>query len=105
VSKTALFVRHRAKPGQRDEVRRVWEKYVKPRVEANPDHEAYFFCLDDNDPDVICVFQLYPNKEAMQEFLNGDWYSEYMNEVSRVVAEPPQIVPAGLVWSKGTVSV
>ena len=100
MSKLALFVRHRAKPGCRDDVRRVWEKYVRPRVEANAAHEAYYFCFDANDPDVICVFQLYRNPDAMTEFMAGAWYPDYLAEVSRLVAEPPQLTPAALVWTK-----
>ncbi len=100
MSKTALFIRHQAKPGQRDDVRRVWEKYVQPRAAANPAHEAYFFCYDRGDPDVICVFQLYTDAAAMQEFLQGAWYDEYLRAVGQFVAIPPQITPADLVWAK-----
>lgn len=99
--KTALFIRHQAQPGKRDAVRQVWEKYVKPRAAAYPAHEAYFFCFDDLDPDVICVFQLYSSEAAMKEFLSGDWYPEYLEEVGKVVAAAPQISPASLVWNKG----
>jgi quinol monooxygenase YgiN len=100
MSKTALFIRHQAKPGQRDNVRRVWEKYVKPRAAANPAHEAYYFCYDSKDPDVICVFQLYSREPAMQEFLKGAWYPDYLKEVGEFVALAPQITPADLVWAK-----
>lgn len=100
MSKTALFIRHQAQPGKRDDVRRVWEHFVKPRAAANPAHEAYYFCYDRADPDVICVFQLYSSVEAMQEFLSGDWYPDYLREVGRFVAAPPQITPADLVWAK-----
>jgi quinol monooxygenase YgiN len=95
-----LFVRHRALPGKRDEVRCIWEKYVRPRAEANPDHVAYYFCYDANDPDVICVFQLYTSASAVSEFLGGDWYPKYLAEVGAVVAASPQLTPAALVWSK-----
>ena len=101
MSKTALFIRHQAKSGQRDEVRRVWEKYVKPRVAANLAHEAYYFCYDSKDADVICVFQLYTNEAAMQDFLKGAWYGDYLKEVGEFVSVPPQITPADLVWAKG----
>jgi quinol monooxygenase YgiN len=100
MTKTALFVQHQARPGQRDEVRRVWEKYVKPRAAANPAHEQYFFCFDSKDTDAICVFQLYTSETAMQEFLQGDWYADYLKEVAQFVAVPPQITPANLVWAK-----
>lgn len=97
---TALFVRHKSKPGQRDQVRRVWEKHVKPRAAANPDHLAYYFCFDESDADVVCVFQLYQSKEAMINFLSGDWYPVYLAEISEVVAEAPQVMPAELIWRK-----
>jgi quinol monooxygenase YgiN len=103
MSKTALFIRHQAQPGRRDEVRRVWEKHVQPRVKANPAHEAYYFCYDTHDADIICVFQLYSSEEAANEFLSGAWYSDYLEEVSRVVAATPQITPASLIWKKETV--
>jgi quinol monooxygenase YgiN len=100
MSKTALFIRHQAKPGKRGDVRRVWEKYVKPRAAANPAHEAYYFCFDSEAADVICVFHLYTNAEAMQNFLKGDWYADYLREVGEFVSVPPQITPADLIWTK-----
>lgn len=42
MTKTALFIRHQAQPGKRDDVRRVWEHFVMPRAAANPAHEAYY---------------------------------------------------------------
>ncbi len=95
-----LFIRHRARPGQREAVRRIWEKHVRPRVESNPGHLAYFFCFDDADADTISVFQLYTSRETMTAFLTGDWYPAYLKEVSLVVAEAPQVLPAGVVWQK-----
>ncbi len=101
MSKTALFVRHQARPGKRDDVQRVWQKHVKPRVDANSAHEAYFFCYDNDDPDVICVFQLYTDSDYMQDFLEGAWYADYLKEVSQLIASPPQLTPTTLVWAKG----
>ena len=102
MNKTALFIRHQAKPGRRNDVQRIWEKYVKPRVQTNPAHEAYYFCHDDNDPDVVCVFQLYNDPDAMKAFMQGDWYPEYLDEISNVVAAQPQIMPATVAWAKET---
>jgi quinol monooxygenase YgiN len=100
MAQTALFVRHRAKPGMREEVRRVWEKHVRPRAATNPNHLAYYFCYDDNDPDVVCVFQLFSHADATAEFLAGDWYPIYLAEVGAVVADPPHLTTATLVWAK-----
>jgi hypothetical protein len=35
MSENALFVRHKAKPGKRDEVRRVWGKYARDYVPSS----------------------------------------------------------------------
>ena len=100
MSKTALFVRHQALPGKRNDVRRVWEQYVQPRAVANPAHEAYYFCYDRTDPDVICVFQLFTDPASQRSFLTGGWYEEYLRAVGQYVAIPPQITPADLIWAK-----
>lgn len=100
MSKTALFIRHQAKPEKRDDVCRVWEKHVRPRVETNPAHEAYFFCYDDKHPEAISVFQLYSDAAAAHDFMSGSWYAAYLDDVSRFIQSPPEITPASLVWAK-----
>ena len=100
MNKTALFIRHQANPGMRADVQRIWDKYVKPRAAANPAHLAYYFCHDNGNPDVVCVFQLYSSEAAMKEFLGGAWYREYLAEIAPFIAAGPQITPATLVWSK-----
>ncbi|MDB6070826.1 MAG: Antibiotic biosynthesis monooxygenase [Verrucomicrobiales bacterium] len=102
---TALFIEHRTLPGKRGEMVRIWERHVKPRVEGNPAHLFYFFCEDALDPDVVRVFQLYESDEAMSGFLGGEWYQDYLLEVSAVVIAPPRIFPAPLVWSKTAPSI
>jgi quinol monooxygenase YgiN len=102
VSKVALFIKHRALPGKREEVQHIWEKHLQPRIAANPAHEAYFYCYDDADPDMICVFQQYTNPAASQEFLKAPWYAEYVDEVSPLLAGEPEIRAATPVWVKGS---
>ncbi|PHR85922.1 MAG: monooxygenase [Blastopirellula sp.] len=97
----ALFVRHKSKPGQRDKVREVWEQYVKPRAASNADHLAYYFCYDENQADTICVFQMFTDKQAYEDFLAGDWYPEYLDAVSEFVLEAPTLNTANPIWIKG----
>lgn len=100
MSKIGLFVRHRAKPGMRPQVEEIWAKYVKPRVESSSDHEAYYFCHDEDDEDVVCVFQLFSHVAAVDEFMAGEWYPHYLAEIAEVVAEAPQINRALPAWIK-----
>ncbi len=103
MSKTALFIKHRTLPGRRDEVRRLWEKHLQPRIAGNIAHEAYIYCYDDDDPDTICVFQLYANRASAQEFLTGPWYAAYLKEVTPMLAYEPEIRAATPIWAKGAV--
>ena len=80
--------------------RRVWEKHVQPRVEANRAHEAYYLCYDDNDPDVIWVFQLSRDKESLEAFSPARGYPVYLREVAQFVAAEPQVTAAAPVWIK-----
>jgi quinol monooxygenase YgiN len=100
MSKAALFITHKALPGKRDEVRRVWEKHLRPNIAENPAHEAYFYCYDDADPDVICVFQQYVDHEAPKDFVKAPWYAAYSDEVSPLLAGPPEIRAATPMWAK-----
>ena len=100
MARTALFIRHRALPGKRDEVRRIWEKHLQPTIAANPSHEAYFYCYDDNDLDTISVFQQYTDRVSSQEFLTAPAYAEYLREVTPVLAGPPDVRAATPIWAK-----
>jgi quinol monooxygenase YgiN len=103
MSKTAVFIKHRALPGKREEVRRVWEKHLQSRIKANLAHEVYFYCYDDNDPDVICAFQMYTSRASSQDFLKSAWYSAYLREVKPLLAGEPEIQGTTPIWAKGAV--
>lgn len=47
MNKAAIFIRHKTLPGKREEVRKVWERYMQPLIAQNKGHEAYFYCYDD----------------------------------------------------------
>jgi quinol monooxygenase YgiN len=100
MTKAAVFIKHRALPGRRDEVHRVWEKHLQPNIAANAGHEAYFYCYDAKDPDAIWVYQQYANHAASQEFLATSWYVAYLAEVTPLLAGPPEIATATPLWTK-----
>ena len=100
MSKSALFIIHRARPGRRDEVRDVWLRHMRPAVEGNPAHLAYFYCYDAVEPDVIRVFQQYTDEAAAAQFLTTDAYAGYVAEVEPLLAAPPEVHPATPVWAK-----
>jgi quinol monooxygenase YgiN len=72
-----------------------------PNIASNPAHEAYFYCYDDNDPDVICAFQQYRDRMSPQDFVEAPWYAAYIEEVTFLIAGEPEIRAVTPVWSKG----
>ncbi len=96
----ALVVRHKAKPGQRDMLHAVWEKYVRPAALRNSGHLAYHFCFDEADQDRVVAFQIFANLEAKDAFLKNEWYPAYLKDISAHIAEPPDITAASIIWSK-----
>lgn len=84
MASTALLIAHRTRPGQRAAVHAVWRKYMATAIAQNLGHEAYFYCFEDTDPDVICAFQQYRSEEDAAAFLKTDAYQAY--EAGRTVA-------------------
>ena len=68
MTKHAIFLQHRAKPGARDAVQRVWQKHMQLAITENAGHEIYIYAFG-TDPDRICAFQVYASAEAAKAFL------------------------------------
>ena len=98
----ALIIRHKTRPGQREEVIAIWRRHMAPAIMSNPGHTAYFYCLDNSDPDSLYAFQQYASIEASEEFLRTSSYAAYLKEVEPLLAGPPQITALTPVWSKHT---
>lgn len=100
MSKSATFVRHKAKPGKRDEVRRVWEKYARDYVAGSNGLLTSCYCYDDNDPDTIVVFQLAADQASGQEFVKQSWFADYQRETAALLAGPSEVRTATPQWVK-----
>lgn len=98
--KSSLFMKFRAKSGRREEVRRVWERLLKTNIEKHPSFEGYYYCFDDNDPDVICVFQITSDSETPQRFVAEPWYRVYHDEVAPLLDGDGEFHVATPVWER-----
>jgi quinol monooxygenase YgiN len=90
MSTQALYIRHTAKPGKRDEVKRIWEKYAKSYTETAKGQLASFYCYDNNDPDSIVVFGLQDEAHA-GDFQKQAWYKDYQAETAALLAGPSEL--------------
>jgi quinol monooxygenase YgiN len=100
MSTSAILVRHKAKPGKRDELWRVWEKYVRDYVAGSKDALSCYYCFDDSDPDTIIVFQLAADRAAAQEFGKQPWFADYQRETAALLAGQSELRTATPQWVK-----
>ena len=101
MTKSALFVRHVAKPGKRDEVQRIWEKYARDYIAGKDGQLSYYYCYDDNDPDTVVVFQLAADQAVGQDFIKQPWFAAYERETAALLAGPSEFRTATPQWVKG----
>lgn len=100
MSETGRLIVHQSKPGKRDTVKAIWLKHMAPAIQANSGRLAYCYIFDKDDPDVICVFQLYAAAEAAREFLSQPAYLAYLAESRVFLEQAPQIKSLAPQWVK-----
>lgn len=100
MTQLAVIIRHQTLPGRRDAVRTVWGAHMAPAISQNPGHLAYYYCLDNNDPDAVVAFQVYDSVEASQAFLQTDAYAAYLHDVEPLLAGAPVVATSTPVFSK-----
>ena len=100
MAKIARLIKHKSRPGQRDAVRLVWERHMQPAIAGHAAHEAYYYCFDNNDPDIICAFQVYSNAAASQAFLQTESYAAYLQAVEPLLAGAPEVTSLLPMWVK-----
>lgn len=101
MSTKALYIKHKAQPGRRDEVKRIWEKYARAYIEAANGHIAYVYGFDDSDPDAIVAYQLYSDEAGTDDFVKQPWYPDYERETAELLAGPSEFRSVTPQWVKG----
>lgn len=101
MAKTAVFVIGKAKPGQRDGLRKLYMEHIKPRAEAKKKQEMAVYCYSDDDEDTICLFELFSDPVVAREEMDSEWFEAYMEKVRPLMAEPATVKLATPLWAKG----
>jgi len=96
----ALFIKVRVRPGKREQVRQLWEKHLKQRAESNEAQDMYCYCYDENDENILLIFERYIDREALNNNAQQDWFREYMNEVGPLLDGDPDVSFGLPIWTK-----
>ena len=95
-----LFLKHRAKPGQRDALEAVWRRHMMPAIESNEGHVAYTYSFG-AEPDTVLAFQVYRSKEDASSFLKCPAYLAYLEESRALLEHEPEVTVLEPRWMKG----
>lgn len=98
----ALFIRHTALPGRRDELAEVWSRHMPSSVQSNGGHTDYHYCFEADDADAIIVFQRYIDAAAAEAFRAEPSYQRYLAESQHLLAGQPTVTMALPYWTKKT---
>ena len=101
MSKLALFVKVKAQPGKREQVKQTWEELVKPHVENEEKVNFSIFSYSNDDDDTIFLFELISDPESFKAATQEDWFVDYMEKLKPLLASPPERIMATPVWIKG----
>jgi quinol monooxygenase YgiN len=101
MTNTAVFVIGKAKPGKRDELRKLYMEHIRPRAEAETKQEMAVYCYSDDDNETICLFELFSSPKVARAEMQSDWFEAYMEKVRPLMAEPAIVKLATPVWTKG----
>lgn len=100
MSKVSLMVKFTTKPGKRDELKALWEKYVKPHAAKSDEIEFSCYCFDHQDENSIILFELLRSGDTLQTAYRSDWFKEYMSEMEQLLAGPPMVMTGNPIWIK-----
>ncbi|HHR85215.1 MAG TPA: hypothetical protein ENL23_02570 [Candidatus Acetothermia bacterium] len=100
VAMLALFVKLRAKPGKRDEVKMLWEEHVKPHSESEDAVDISCYCYAAEEENTIWLFELLSSPSVAKKAMQSEWFAAYQNAIGPLLMAPPKINTATPVWVK-----
>lgn len=96
----ALFIKHHAKPGRRDELEAAWRQHMMPAIADNDGHICYIYSYG-AEPDTIGAFQVYTSKQAADAFIRAPAYLAYLADSRPLLAHDPEVTILEPRWTKG----
>ena len=97
----AIIVTTKTRPGNREEVRELYEELLAPRAVENDDQKVVVWCDDQQDDDTFHLFEMYRDMAAMGANAHATWFAEHMARVGPLLAGEPAVAMLTPRWSTG----
>lgn len=96
----ALFIKHHARPGRRDDLEAVWRRHMMPAIAGNDAHLANSYGFG-AEPDTVGAFQVYRSKADADAFVRAPAYLAYLEASRPLLAHDPEVMVLAPRWTKG----
>lgn len=101
MSKIAVIAKFTTAPGKRDELAQALEKML-PQVETEDGTELYILSEDSGNADVLWMFELYTDGDALQVHSSSPSMMEFFGVLGGdLLAAPPELMMASPRVAKG----
>lgn len=101
MSKIGILARIPAQPGKRDEVVEALKRAAAASEQNEPGCLAYTIHEDAKDPDVVWMYELYTDQDALDAHPKSDHYKQLTSEIGGVLTGRPELTFLNHVGGKG----
>jgi quinol monooxygenase YgiN len=96
----AVIAKITSKPGMRDDLARALDGAF-PNVDKETDTTYYILHTDDNDENVLWMYELYTNKAALEAHQGAAWFKEWGPSLAPFMGGRPELIFMKPVGGKG----
>lgn len=100
MSKVSVIAKITAQEGKRDELVAAFTEYF-PKVEGEDGTLVYAVSTDNGDPDVVWVYELYTDEDALGAHGGSDAFKAFGGELAGLLAAAPELHFCTPVRAKG----
>ena len=100
MSMTSVIAKITVQPGKRDELVAAFADYF-PTVEGEDGTIVYAISTDRADDDVVWVYELYPDGDALAAHSSSEAFSAFAGKLGGLLAGAPELHLATPVLAKG----
>lgn len=95
-----ILVLFHAKTGKRDEIRKLWERYVKDHAASSEDLYCSMYNYGLEDENLIVLYEIMKDDSVLAKAFQEPWFQDYMLALETYLEQPPQIINFKNIWSK-----
>ncbi len=100
MAKTSLIAKLPLKPGTRDQLVAAFAPMIE-QVNAEPGTEFYVLNLDDADENVVWVYELYTDADALAAHSSSDAMAALFGTIGDLIDGAPELIKTTPVLGKG----